>query len=135
MLGWNAHGTELVARWVSCPRDTNDDGICDTGGGKDLFAYGESNNWMRLYELDPCLPWAPWCHGDDLVETLYFPATEVHLRCQVGWCNEVSSAWQALTSGWVTYAEMAMVVNYGVYEDSVNCEYLRFGNRPYNCLW
>ncbi len=57
--------------------------------------YGESNNWMTLYEGSP---------------------------------------WQAPTWGWMTYAEMAIVVS-GVRQDGINCEYLRFGNQEDNCIW
>jgi len=130
----NVHGTKGVTIQVTCPRDTNGDGQCDTGGCKDVYTYGEWTNWMTLYELDPP-GFPPWCGTDDLVETLYFPTTYVYLTCNVGWCSAAQTAWQAPTSGWVTSAQMAMLVNYGFYQDSVNCEYLRFSNPQYNCVW
>ncbi len=130
----NVHGTKGVGLSVSCPRDTNGDGTCDTGGCKDVYAYGESTNWMTLYELDPP-SFPPWCGTDDLVETLYFPATTVYLSCSVGWCSAAGTAWHGPTSGLATYAQMAMVVNYGTYEDGMNCQYLRQSNPEYNCLW
>jgi hypothetical protein len=79
----NPHGTKGVSLATSCPQDTNGDGICDTGGCKEIFSYSEGTNWMAMYELDVAVP--PWCGTDDHVETLYFPATAVYLSCTVGY--------------------------------------------------
>jgi hypothetical protein len=128
----NVHGSKHVDVWVNCPEDTNGDGYCDRGGCKDVWAYGESNNWAAVYELDP----GPWpCSIDDYVDTLDFPPTEVNLICEPGYCYPAGTGWAARTSSSFTYAEMAMVVNTGWYVDDMNCEYLRFGNPRYNCVW
>jgi hypothetical protein len=133
--GVNVHGTKGFGAWVNCPQDTTGDGMCDTGGCLDVYSFGEWNNWMTLYELDPAIPW-PWCGKDDLVETLYFPPTVVHLTCDVSGCWAAGSSWMTPSSGsWATHAEMAMVVNFGVYYDSIDCEYLRFANPQYDCYW
>ncbi|HXG33909.1 MAG TPA: hypothetical protein VNJ11_11125, partial [Bryobacteraceae bacterium] len=79
----NTHGSKYVDVWVSCPVDTDGDGDCDQGGCKDVWAYGENNNWVRLFELDFDIF---WCHADDYVDTLYFPPTEVNLFCEPGYC-------------------------------------------------
>lgn len=128
------HGSKAVLIGVNCPRDTNGDGSCDEGGCKDLSSYGEAINYASLYEIDD---WGE----DDFIETIYFPATSVFLTCEPGWCASAGSPWVSPSAydpdpyNPKTYAEMAMVVDYGVYEDSVNCEYLRFGNPAYNCVW
>lgn len=131
--GINVHGTTSVDVYVNCPRDTNADGVCDVGGCKDVYSVGQSTNWMTLYELDPAFP--PWCGGDDLVETLYFPATYVSLTCEPGWCQSAGTSWLTPTSGSATYAEMSMLVNYGTYYDTEMCEYQRFANPEYQCVW
>lgn len=131
----NPHGTKGVALAVSCPRDTNGDGICDQGGCKEIYSYSEGTNWMSLYELDPFNPLLPWCGIDDHVETLYFPATAVYLSCTVGYCYGGGSPWYSPTSGWVTSVQLAMVVNFGVYQDSVFCEHLRSRDPSYRCTW
>ncbi len=127
------HGVKTVQIAVDCPRDTNLDGICDEGGCKEVWSYGEATNYMTLYELDR------W-DDDEFIRTMYFPATSVNLTCDVGWCQAAGSPWGSPTSydpPWQVkvFAEMAMIVDYGIYEDSVNCEYLRFGNPQYNCIW
>lgn len=135
--GQNVHGSKHVDVWVNCPEDTNGGRDCDRGGCKDVWAYGESNNWAALWELDPgyVVGGIIGCHIDDYVDTLYFSPTEVNLVCEPGYCRAVGTSWAARTSSSFTYAEMAMVVNAGSYVDSTNCEYLRFGNPRYNCVW
>jgi hypothetical protein len=118
---------------VNCPRDTNQDGTCDQGGCKDVWSYGEATNFATLYELDTL-------DDDEFIQTMYFAATSVNLTCGVGWCQVAASPWGSPTSydpPWPVkvFAETAMIVDYGVYEDSVNCEYLRFSNPEYNCVW
>ena len=130
--GENVHGSKTVDVWVNCPEDIDSDGECDVGGCKDVWGYGESNNWATLFELDP----GPWpCGIDDYVDTLDFPPTEVNLICEPGYCYAAGTGWAARTFSSFTYAEMAMVVNTGWYVDDMNCEYLRFGNPRYNCVW
>ncbi|MCS6954581.1 MAG: hypothetical protein NZM33_17215 [Bryobacteraceae bacterium] len=121
--------------YVSCPEDTNGDGYCDRGGCKEAWAYAEWNNVIALYELDPWYSPPFYCGRDDYVDTLYFPPTYVSLACEPGYCWAAGTGWAARTSSAFTYAEMAMVVNFGVYIDDDYCQSQRFLNPRYNCLW
>ncbi len=52
----------------------------------------QTNNYMTLYELD-------WPDKDDLVETLYFPATSVDFTgCGYDGCPEQTSDWVKMSS-------------------------------------
>ncbi len=114
--GVNVHGTQTVEIPVRCPIDTNNDGIADAGGCSDVKNYSHGTNFLSLYELDVT--------GDELIQTVYFPATTVNLNCTPGGCPAAGSEWMRPVR-WdspaepakVT-AEMAMVVNSGTFVDS-----------------
>jgi len=114
--GINVHGTQTVEIPVRCPIDTDNDGAADAGGCADVRSYTHSRNFMSLYELDPLT-------GDDLVQTLYFPPTPVSLRCTPAGCPAAGSEWrpadgvESPASPQRVFAEMAMVVNSGVFVD------------------
>lgn len=117
--GVNVLGTQTVDLPVRCPLDTDRDGAFDAGGCKDVLSYSHGSNFMSLYELDPGAP-------DELIQTLYFPATVVHLNCTVFGCPAAGSEWVAPVSydtpSWPprVYAQMAMVVNSGTFVNTNN---------------
>lgn len=114
--GVNVLGTQFVDLAVSCPRDTDGDGVADAGGCRDLRYYSHGVNFISLYELDPGGP-------DELIQTLYFPETPVLLDCGVLECGPAGSLWVEPVA-WDppaprrVFAEMASVVNYGVLLDA-----------------
>ena len=114
--GANVLGTQFVDLAVSCPRDTDGDGSPDAGGCKDLRSYSHGVNFISLYELDPG-------GRDELIQTLYFPETPVLLDCSLLECPPAGSLWVGPVA-WDppaprrVFAEMAAVVNYGVFLDA-----------------
>ncbi len=114
--GVNVLGTQFVDLAVSCPRDTDGDGVADAGGCRDLRYYSHGVNFMSLYELDPG-------GRDELIQTLYFPETPVLLDCGVLECPAAGSLWVGPVA-WDppaprrVFAEMAAVVNYGIFMDT-----------------
>ncbi len=117
--GINVLGTQTVDVAVRCPIDRNGDGVADEGGCKDVTVYSHGDNFMSLYELDPGGP-------DELVQTLHFPATPVPLSCGVQDCPAAGSNWvapsfvQSPSAPAKVYAELATVVNFGVFVDAGN---------------
>lgn len=115
--GENVLGTQTVEVRVSCPLDLNGDGVADAGGCRDVPSYEHGQNFMSLYELDPLT-------GDELVQTLYFPATPVPLSCSAVSCPAAGSNWvppfgyDSPASPARVFAEMATVVNFGEFVDS-----------------
>ena len=114
--GVNVHGTITVEVAVRCPIDTNSDGVADAGGCRDVREHISTGNFMSLYELDPFT-------GNDLVQTLYFPATVMPVNCSVGGCTAAGSEWvrpNGFDSPRVpekVFAELATVVNSGTFSD------------------
>jgi len=112
----NVHGSKEVDLPVSCPVDSDRDGVLDSGGCKDLVQYSPGTNYMSLYELDPVT-------GNDLVQTLYFPPAPVTLGCEVWGCPPAGSAWvepsayDSPKSPARVYAQIATVVNFGSFLD------------------
>lgn len=115
--GINVHGTRTVDVPAACPTDTNNDGIAETGGCSSLTAYSSGVNFMSLYELDPGT-------ADDLIQTLYFPEIRLATGCTIWRCPPASSPWTAPsaydspTAPAKVFAEMAMVLNSGVFIDT-----------------
>ncbi len=114
--GVNIHGTKYVDLPVSCPRDTNGDGVPDEGGCQDVHLYTTETNFMSLYELDPVC-----C--DQLVQTVYFPQLTIPLSCDVLGCSAAGSDW---VSPWFwdsppspakVFAQLAVAVNWGGFMD------------------
>jgi len=101
---------------VSCPSDSNGDGLMDEGGCSEQLAYWQDSNFMTLYELDSNAP-------DDLIQTMYFPPARVDLRCDVWGCAPSGSGWsEPLSYDSPPFppkvsAEMAVVVNWGAFQD------------------
>jgi hypothetical protein len=118
---------------VNCPYDYDNDGWCDQGGCLDALGYTSGNNWMTLYELDD------WFGGDDLVQSVYYPQMSVTLNCNVWGCDGIASDWQVPSfydtpsSPALEYAEMAVAVNYGTYQDGEYCQQLRQWDTRANC--
>ena len=112
----NVMSTRNVSIPVRCPLDTNGDGVFDAGGCKDLAFYDPGVNFVSLYELDPL-------STDELVQTLYFPATPVALHCDINNCPAAGSNWvQPINFAdppvpQRAFAEMATVVNFGNFSD------------------
>ena len=112
--GINVHGTRVVDVPVTCPRDTNGDGVPDAGGCKDVAQYSSGTNFMSVYELDPVC-----C--DQLVQTVYFPPVTIPLSCDSLGCAPISSAWldpsfwDSPSSPAKVSAQMAVVVNWGAF--------------------
>ena len=116
VTGINVHGTKYVDVPVSCPTDTNGDGIPDQGGCADVKQYASGTNFMSLYELDPIC-----C--DELVQTVYFPPVTAPLTCDAFGCGANGSEWVS-PSAWDSpatpakvFAQMAMLVNWGGFVD------------------
>src|SRR6185369_11301374 len=119
VTGINVHGTKLVDMPVSCPVDTNGDGVPDKGGCLEAAQYSSGTNFISLYELDPVC-----C--DELVQTVYFPTVNLTLPCDSLGCAPVASPWLDPTL-WDSpatpakiFAQMAVLVNWGTFVDSGN---------------
>ncbi|MBK9171224.1 MAG: hypothetical protein IPM24_27735 [Bryobacterales bacterium] len=116
VTGINVHGTREVEVPVRCPFDSTGDGFTDDGGCKDVKTVTNGENFLSLYELDP-----GW--SDELIQTLYFPETPVSLDCGPLDCPPAGSAWvqpsryESPAEPARVFAEMAMVVNFGVFAD------------------
>ena len=112
--GINVHGTRMIDIPVTCPRDTNGDGIPDAGGCLDVSQYSSGTNFMSLYELDPVC-----C--DQLVQTVYYPPVTLPLSCDALGCAPVSSAWldpafwDSPSSPAKVFARMSVLVNWGAF--------------------
>jgi uncharacterized protein (TIGR03437 family) len=112
--GINVHGTRVIDVPVSCPRDTNADGIPDAGGCMDVPQYSSGTNFMSLYELDPVC-----C--DQLVQTVYFSPVTIPLSCDSLGCAPAASAWldpsfwDSPASPAKVSAQMAVIVNWGAF--------------------
>ena len=119
VTGINVHGTKIVDLPVSCPRDLNNDGLLDEGGCAEVRSYSTGVNFMSLYELDPGT-------GDELVQTLYFPEVMLGLQCNSLGCEPAGSPWvtpiayDSPTSPAKVFAEMAMVLNSGMFVNTGN---------------
>ncbi len=117
VTGINVHGTRLVELPAPCPSDSDGDGLRDQGGCRETGALSLGTNFLSLYELDPGGP-------DELVQTLYFPATPVAPACDVWGCAPAGSQWvgpafyDSPASPPRVFAEMAMVVNWGAFVDA-----------------
>ncbi|MCZ2079979.1 MAG: hypothetical protein HUU41_17150 [Bryobacteraceae bacterium] len=117
--GVNVHGSKNDDRPVSCPVDTNGDGVADSGGCRDLVLYSSGTNYMSLYELDPAT-------GHDLVQTLYFPPVALTLTCTVWGCSPTGSEWllpsfyDSPSSPAKVSAQLAVVVNSGTFINTGN---------------
>jgi uncharacterized protein (TIGR03437 family) len=112
--GINVHGTKFVDMPVSCPKDSNGDGVPDAGGCLDVAQYSSGTNFMSLYELDPIC-----C--DQLVQTVYFPPVTVPLSCDALGCAPAASTWldptfwDSPSSPGKIFAQMAVAVNWGAF--------------------
>jgi hypothetical protein len=82
----NVLGTYYGGVPASCPYDSDGDGYCDAGGCRDFPGIWLESSYMSLYELDPIC-----C--DELVQTVYFPATWVPLACTPWECAAAGSEW------------------------------------------
>lgn len=117
--GINVLGTQTVDIGVSCPSASPGSESLDRGGCNEVRNYSRTNNFMSLYELDPVT-------GDELIQTMYFPALLVDLRCNAWGCPPAGSNWLAPlgydspASPAKVFAEMAMVVNSGTFVDGGN---------------
>jgi len=114
--GVNVLGTYYGAVPSTCPYDSDGDGFCDTGGCRDFQGIWLGSSYMTLYELDPIC-----C--DDLVQTIYFPATWVPLNCSPWGCAAAGSEWVSPnlydSPSWPPKvgAQFAMVSNWGYFSD------------------
>ena len=116
-MGINVLGTQAVDVPVTCPLDSDRDGVLDSGGCRDLRTYSRGNNFMSMYELDPLAT-------DELVQTIYYPDIAVPLACEILRCPAAGSEWvrpvgyDSPASPPKVFAEMAMVINSGAFLDS-----------------
>lgn len=130
----NVLGTVGYNLWADCPRDTDSDGVCDTGGCLYAGGWTTTNNYMTLYELD-------WPDADDLVQSLYFPNTSVSVSCTVAGCSPNESAYvgvsfyQTPSYPQKVDAQFKLRVNFAQYYDGSYCEYLRTYDYTYNCVY
>ena len=115
--GTNVHGTRTIDIPVSCPTDANGDGVAESGGCGSVPSYTSGVNFMSLYELDPGT-------GDELVQTMYFPEIVLPTGCRTWNCPPRASEWvgpiayDSPTSPAKVFAEVAMIVNSGVFVDT-----------------
>lgn len=112
----NVLGTQNFDVPVACPSTSNGSSF-DRGGCAEVPDYTRTDNFISLYELDPIT-------GDELIQSLYFPAIQVPLKCTPWGCPPTGSEW-ANPIGWDSpstpakvFAEMAIVVNSGTFVDS-----------------
>ncbi len=116
--GIDVHGTRYVDLPVSCPRDTNGDGILDQGGCRDISLYTTETNFLSLYELDPVC-----C--DQLVQTVYYPQLTIPLSCDAFGCAAAFSewvspaSWDSPASPAKVTAQLAVLVNWGGFVDPI----------------
>jgi len=131
----NVLGTYYGEVPVTCPYDSDGDGYCDTGGCRGGFqGIWLGSSYMSLYELDPLC-----C--DELVQTVYFPATWIPLDCTPWYCPAAGSEWVSPnlydSPSWPpkVNAQFAMASNYGVFVDRYNtCAWYGAQIDPkYNC--
>ncbi|MGH9631033.1 MAG: hypothetical protein ACRD7E_22215 [Bryobacteraceae bacterium] len=112
----NVLGTFYGAVGASCPYDTNGDGYCDSGGCKDFPGIYLESAYMSLYELDPLA-------SDDLVQSVYFPATWIPLNCTPWSCPAAGSQWvnpnkyDSPAYPARVRSQFAMVSNWGTFSD------------------
>ncbi len=117
--GVNVHGSKNEDRPVSCPVDTNGDGVIDSGGCRDVILYSSGTNYMSLYELDPAT-------GHDLIQTLYVPPVALPLTCTAWGCSPTGSEWllpsfyNSPSSPAKVSAQLAVVVNSGTFINTGN---------------
>jgi uncharacterized protein (TIGR03437 family) len=115
--GHNVHGTRSIDVTVRCPTDTNGDSVADQGGCADVQSFSNGSNFMSLYELDPGTT-------DDLIQTMYFPATSLPLRCTIFGCPPAQSPWvspiayDSPSSPAKVAAEFSMTVDSAVFIDT-----------------
>jgi hypothetical protein len=131
--GVNVLGTYYGQVAAKCPYDSNGDGYCDSGGCRDFPGIWLESSYMSRYELDPIC-----C--DDLVQTVYFPATWVPLNCSPWGCPAAGSQWvspnfyASPSSPPKVRAQFAMVSNSGVFLDPNNsCASYARADTKYNC--
>jgi hypothetical protein len=129
----NVLGTYYGEVPASCPYDTNGDGYCDAGGCTDFPGIYLGSAYMSLYELDPIC-----C--DDLVQSVYFPATWIPLSCTPWGCPAVGSQWvnpnsyDSPSSPPKVRAQFAIVNNRGLFSDPYgNCARQAQTDPKYNC--
>ena len=114
--GINVYETRYVDLPVSCPADSNGDGVPDRGGCNDIQTFFSGTNFMSLYELDPVC-----C--DQLVQTVYFPPIALPLACDAFGCAATASdwvspiSWDSPASPAKVFAQVAMVVNWAGFVD------------------
>ncbi len=112
----NVLGTQTFDVPVACP-STSTGSSFDRGGCADVPDYTRTDNFMSLYELDPLT-------GDELIQSLYFPAISVPLRCTPWGCPPTGSEWvnpirwDSPATPAKVFAEMAIAVNSGTFVDS-----------------
>ena len=130
--GTNTHGSTATYVYVSCPTDSNGDGICDAGGCDELSSFS-SSNWMTLYELD-------FADDDEVVQSMYFPSVTVSLSCTAMSCSSATSSWvspnryDTPTSPALVNAKAATKVNWGRFVDrDGGCALRARGNPIYDC--
>jgi uncharacterized protein (TIGR03437 family) len=115
--GLNVLGTRNIDIPVSCPVDSNRDGIAESGGCMDVRTYSSGVNFMSLYELDPGT-------SDDLIQTMYFPEIVMTTGCRTWACAAATSDWvmpnayDSPTAPAKASAELAMLLNSGVFIDT-----------------
>jgi uncharacterized protein (TIGR03437 family) len=108
--GVNIHGTRTVDVPVRCP-------AAGGGGCQDMRTFSNGANFMSLYELDPVT-------GDDLAQTIYFPATSVSMNCTAWDCAAAQSEWvmpsfyDSPAAPARVYAEMSMSVSSAAFVDT-----------------
>jgi hypothetical protein len=131
--GVNVLGTYYGSVAASCPYDSNGDGYCDRGGCRDFPGIYLASSYMSLYELDPIC-----C--DDLVQTVYFPATWIPLNCTPWGCVAAGSHWvnpnlyDSPSSPAKVNAQFAIISNWGTFSDPYNrCAAYAQGDARYNC--
>ncbi len=123
----NYVGTIYYQLNVDCPSDSDDDGVCDSGGCLDAAGTSTWGNDMSLYELD-------LNDDDELVQSVYFPSpmSTSTPSCDPWGCGEAWSSWENPTyyedpsSPAIVYSQFVIAYASGYfYENNSVCENLR----------
>jgi len=118
-LDVNVLGTQTVDLPAACPASSGNGAGFDRGGCAEVLFHERTDNFMSLYELDPIT-------GDELIQSLYFPALRVDLRCSAWGCPAAGSewadpvAWDSPATPAKVFAQMAMIVNSAAFVDPSN---------------
>ena len=124
--GNNHHGNGRAMHVVSCPYDSDGDGIFESGGCKELFAGGYSirGHRMDLYELDPA-------SSDTLVTRLDFPT--LTMSAAAAGCNDVHSCGESRLGTWQGSKTYSWIASKASAKAAIQIVYAQFSDPTSAC--